>query len=547
MTNGAKNPSKNSATSALPASASSASGSIPTTAAAARSDRGHYDDTDDGSDEDSDYSDRDSEYLSENEEQEDEKDYVPGGYHFVQIHDVYNRRYHVIRKLGWGHFSTVWLCADLQTKEYVALKVVKSSQHYADAARDEIQLLRAVLTSDVNDPGRSRVVRLLDDFEIRGPNGTHVCMVFEVLGENLLKIMTRNDFKGISIKLVRQIAFQTLQALHYMHSKCAIIHTDLKPENILLTMPGDDLIKLVAGAEEAAKTRSGCATGKPRSTPAALLSDSSVKLSRAQKKRLKAKLKKKQAQQASTQSEAHVESDDGEASDDTIPMEVGSPPSSASFGPIHEHDESADASPVLGSAVVIPPYSILPQPPSGFELDVKIADLGNACWVHKHFTDDIQTRQYRSPEVLLGANYDTSADIWSSACLFFELLTGEFLFEPKTGRDYSRDEDHMALIQELVGKMPKHLATRGKFAKEIFNRNGELRHIGKLCMWGLRDVLVSKYAIDSTDADSFSSFLLPMLELNPVMRATAAQCLQHPFLAEERDIFESRHGKLSFE
>ena len=36
------------------------------------------------------------------------------------------------------------------------------------------------------------------------------------------------------------------------------------------------------------------------------------------------------------------------------------------------------------------------------DLKVKIADLGNACWVHHHFTEDIQTRQYRSLEVLIG-------------------------------------------------------------------------------------------------------------------------------------------------
>ncbi|NXX72339.1 SRPK2 kinase, partial [Spizella passerina] len=48
---------------------------------------------------------------------------------------------------------------------------------------------------------------------------------------------------------------------------------------------------------------------------------------------------------------------------------------------------------------------------------VKIADLGNACWVHKHFTEDIQTRQYRSIEVLIGAGYSTPADIWSTACM----------------------------------------------------------------------------------------------------------------------------------
>jgi serine/threonine protein kinase len=61
---------------------------------------------------------------------------------------------------------------------------------------------------------------------------------------------------------------------------------------------------------------------------------------------------------------------------------------------------------------------------------VKLADLGNACWIHEHFTDDIQTRQYRSLEVLLEAGYDSSADIWSVACMvclpFRPLLPGIF-------------------------------------------------------------------------------------------------------------------------
>lgn len=54
----------------------------------------------------------------------------------------------------------------------------------------------------------------------------------------------------------------------------------------------------------------------------------------------------------------------------------------------------------------------------------KIVDFGNSCWVHKQFTSDIQTRQYRCPEVLLGAKYSTPADMWSLACLVFELITG---------------------------------------------------------------------------------------------------------------------------
>lgn len=50
-------------------------------------------------------------------------------------------------------------------------------------------------------------------------------------------------------------------------------------------------------------------------------------------------------------------------------------------------------------------------------ISVKIADLGNACWVGHHFTDDIQTRQYRSPEVILGAKWGASTDVWSMAAM----------------------------------------------------------------------------------------------------------------------------------
>lgn len=58
--------------------------------------------------------DDDEVYSSEEEEQEDSSDYCKGGYHPVKIGDLFLNRYHVARKLGWGHFSTVWLCWDLQ-------------------------------------------------------------------------------------------------------------------------------------------------------------------------------------------------------------------------------------------------------------------------------------------------------------------------------------------------------------------------------------------------------------------------------------------------
>lgn len=85
------------------------------------------------------------------------------------------------------------------------------------------------------------------------------------------------------------------------------------------------------------------------------------------------------------------------------------------------------------------------------DLQVKLCDMGNACYITKHYSDIIQTREYRSPEVILGGEYDQSADLWSLACMTFELVTGDYLFDPKKGKTFRKNDDHLALITELIG------------------------------------------------------------------------------------------------
>lgn len=178
------------------------------------------------------------------------------------------------------------------------------------------------------------------------------------------------------------------------------------------------------------------------------------------------------------------------------------------------------------------------QPFDVMRLRAKVCDLGNACWTYKHFTDDIQTRQYRSPEVILGKKYDTSADMWSMACFIFELLTGDLLFDPKSGRNFNRDEDHLAQMIELLGKMPKAFTGSTRGAKEFFNRKGELKRIRNLKYWELEQVLTEKYRFSTRDAKSLASFLEPMLRYDPVKRARAEESLQHPWLFES-DAFDA--------
>ena len=161
-----------------------------------------------------------------------------------------------------------------------------------------------------------------------------------------------------------------------------------------------------------------------------------------------------------------------------------------------------------------------------------VVDLGNACWKHRHFSEDIQTRQYRAPEVLIGTKYDTSADMWSLGCITFELLTGDLLFDPRAGQDYDRDEDHLAMFQELLGKMPKRLSLAGKYSKNFFDRKGTLKHIKQLKFWPVQEVLCEKYHFERKDAEDVADFIRPLLEFDPEARHTALQALRSPWLQE---------------
>uniref|UniRef100_A0A8C9VUL8 non-specific serine/threonine protein kinase n=1 Tax=Scleropages formosus TaxID=113540 RepID=A0A8C9VUL8_SCLFO len=502
---------------------------------------------------------------SDDEEQEDPNDYCKGGYHHVKVGDLFNGRYHVIRKLGWGHFSTVWLCWDIHEKRFVAMKVVKSAEHYTETALDEIKLLRSVRNTDPADPNREKVVQLLDDFKISGTNGTHVCMVFEVLGHHLLKWIIKSNYQGLPLLCVKSIIRQVLQGLDYLHTKCKIIHTDIKPENILMTVTDSYVRRLAAEATE--WQRSGAPPPSGSAGNCGLCQ--AIKISKNKKK----KLKKKQKRQAELLEKRMLELEEMERTrpeaceDEEEEEELEGPP----CAPLKQATLQDIASEVTEGEQVVqggrpgtlsflsveggrmnfpltcPSWvHVLPaakvsagqllinplEPDNAEKIHVKIADLGNACWVHKHFTEDIQTRQYRSLEVLIGAGYGPPADVWSTACMAFELATGDYLFEPHSGEDYSRDEDHIALIIELLGRVPRKLIAAGKYSKDFFTKKGDLRHITKLKPWGLRDVLVDKYEWPLSEAQAFTAFLLPMLELLPEKRASAAECLLHPWFSE---------------
>jgi serine/threonine protein kinase len=635
---------------------------------------------------------------------EDEEDYRRGGYHPIQIGDqLKDDRYIILRKLGWGHFSTVWLCWDQETLSLVALKIQKSARHYTEAALDEIALLTVI--RDQDPMCKTPVVSLSDHFEHQGPNGRHMCMVFEVLGRSLLSLIRHYGYRGVPTAMAKDIMRQVMEALDFCHRKCGIIHTDIKPENCLFVPPRAAMLELaVSATKEAlsvveqrcgfAPTASCLSLGAPsevtvRERPqdredkqiSSMIStlsidqrvdspsektvgkscgesesrmlvapktsaestsrhDNSTKQNSSVVESMTVPTKTPIARNSATNTEPPRKRDSSAAwekaylalrlayehaeaaflhereqglrpsNTSRTPAVVGTPSISSStseqsqsfatrsdfklpsdshagtlsrLGYLREKDSSRNA-PKSGHAKEVRKVALnsesvpspLPQardrknhftsqaqtsavdttdPPrrknstihasrrfnqvptrpvawDGWEngRSVKLVDFGNACWVEKHFTEDIQTRQYRSPEVIIGAGYGTSADIWSCACMLFELLTGDFLFDPHSGRHFSRDEDHLALMIELLGHFPPSLLDRGKYTSEFFTSSRSLKNINKLHFWGLTDVLRDKYKFSRVVAEEIAAFMEPMLALEPAQRATAADCLHHPWL-----------------
>ena len=136
---------------------------------------------------------------------EDIGKYTLGGFHPMNLGDLLcDGRYLIHQKLGWGGYSTVWIARDLYehaVHRWVAVKIkiasVSSTEEDVDSDEDEeVRIHRHLdrLLEGEDDRGTRYLPRLLNWFTIKGPNGTHNCLVTELLGPSLSCVLESYEY-----------------------------------------------------------------------------------------------------------------------------------------------------------------------------------------------------------------------------------------------------------------------------------------------------------------------------------------------------------------
>ncbi|KAI0697559.1 kinase-like domain-containing protein [Cytidiella melzeri] len=146
--------------------------------------------------------------------------------------------YRILRKLGWGVYSTVWLA---QRQRYVLQPLATASVNGAHEPQlHEIDFLQRMRDRSPFHPFSSRVIHLVDHFYCPQSRRDHLCLVLEPLSQSLHSLSKRWVNSRLPSCLVRHVIRQVVEGLDYLHTECNIIHTDVKADNVMLTIsPGE--------------------------------------------------------------------------------------------------------------------------------------------------------------------------------------------------------------------------------------------------------------------------------------------------------------------
>lgn len=418
------------------------------------------------------------------------------------IGKLINNKYIILKYLGRGTFSKVWLILEIATGLYYALKIQKLED--LDEMYSEIDILKKLQETD-NKLKKKNFSNMVEEFEIKiNGNMTHG-IVIELLGNNIGYIIGEIP-ESSRICVIKSVIRNILECLDYLHEN-NIIHTDMKIDNILLNQINPVMSEFIDKINNLDITNY-YNTSIQNNTPKQV-----SLLDKKKRKMVKKKIRLKTIKEVVQRFKESINKLNQE-SQNNIKLEI----------------QELDDLKIENMNVEDSVSEIVEVKYDWDSLGVKLIDFGNA-----EFLDDmidyqeLYTRSYRPPENIINKEYSCKSDIWFVGCLLYEMLTEEILFDidvdsiDKTKRDY----EHIRQMYHILGSLPREMAVNCSYLNDIYqNSNLDTETIN------LRNSIQDSGSIEEDELDYIEDLLFKILEYNPEKRLSAREILQHKWFSE---------------
>jgi serine/threonine-protein kinase SRPK3 len=389
---------------------------------------------------------------------------------------ILDNRYIILHKIGLGGFASVWLSYymnDPKKQYYYAIKI-QNPEYYSEA---KIEVDTYLKISNIKS---EYLINMIEHFKFKPLQSKKyaICMVFELMACSLYQLIRRGKYKkGLPPELVYNISLQIIEGLKDIHKKLKMIHTDIKPENILIKGYEKNIKKIINEIDK---------YNLSNMYKEMLDNEKNIFLLSLKKKnnikKLKQIVKNKMKDKVISLMEQIKQNIDNELEDNRDSE--------------NESEKELEDEDLNNIKVVISDFG-------------SIRDLNDY-----NKKEEIQTRYYRAPEIVLKCNFDERCDIWSLGCSIYEILTGDILFNPEKDGSYSRDFHHIYWFYEICGDIPKWMIEKSDRKKEFFNKNGSFL-AKKPEAWNIKEIIKEEKKIDNEKLDKVIFLIDSMLKINP--------------------------------